>query len=73
MAIGALSFTYGWNNDLPFLMNNVQCTGRESALTECDYDEYCEINPTSCRMAGACCTPSKCNYTNEYKYTTEYS
>ena len=51
--------TYG-EGTLPFVMDNVRCTGSESALTECDYLGAAEIRSCSVSEdAGIRCQPCK--------------
>ena len=60
--------TYG-EGTLPFVMDNIRCTGSESALTECAYLGAGEIR--SCSVfedAGVRCRPCEFS-TNKYIYT----
>ena len=51
--------TFG-EESLRFLMDNVQCTGRESNLAECNYLGACELRSCSqIEDAGVRCKPSK--------------
>ena len=44
----------------PFLMDDVRCTGRESALIDCVYLPECQIRSCySNEVAGVRCRPSK--------------
>ena len=55
-------------DDFPFLMYNVRCTGTGSRLTECAYDGVCDKG--TCTMndvAGVQCYPGK----SKYKFSDE--